>query len=137
MNEELVRLVLAVAALAIIVVAGLAARWLYHRLLDRHSGRSVEDLADRYELAAGEPTVLYFWTDRCGQCIELQEPALQRLAWATNVRVKKLHAPTESDVLDRFNIATVPSTIVVGPDLRVRRVNVGYADDATLSRQLA
>jgi thiol-disulfide isomerase/thioredoxin len=137
MSDELVRLILAAGIAALVVVAVVVGRRLYARLLSRHTGAAVGDLADRYGLQPGETTVLYFWTERCAQCVQLQEPALEQLAGERGVSIRKLHAPKESDVLNRFNIATVPSTIVVGPDLRVRKVNVGFADQETLQQQLA
>jgi thiol-disulfide isomerase/thioredoxin len=137
MTEELFRLVVALVLAVLVIAAILLARRLYAAKLASHRGAPVRDLADRFELRPGETTVLYLWGDRCAQCVQLQEPALERLAASRGVSIRKLHAPTERDLLSRFNIATVPSTIVVGPDLHVRKVNVGFADEATLQQQLA
>ncbi len=137
MTEEIVRLGLAALVALGILAAGYLGRRLYARIINRHTGLTAADLADRYELKRGQTTVLYLAGDRCAQCIQLQEPALNRLAEQRGIVVRKLDAPSEPELLGRFNIATVPSTIVVGPDLSVRRVNVGFADAETLEEQIA
>lgn len=137
MIDEFLRLVAAAVIALAVILAVLAARRLYRWVLDRHSGSTVIDLATRYGLVHGQATVLYFFAERCGTCVQMQEPALERLTATRPVVVRKLHAPSEADILNRFNIATVPSTIVVGPDLNVRRVNVGYVDEQTIQQQLA
>lgn len=134
--DEAVRLVLAVGIASVILLAFLAARFYVRRAAARHQGESVRDLATQLQLPAGRSSIIYVWSERCPQCIHLQEPTLARLEQERGVFVRKLNALEASDVVRRFNILTVPSTIVVDPEWRVRAVNFGYADAEALATQL-
>jgi hypothetical protein len=94
------------------------------------------DLAGRFGLMPGVQAVLFLSTPRCIECVELQEPALARLQLSHRVEVRKLWAADVPDLIARFSILTAPSTIVLGPDHRVRAVNVGFADTPVLASQL-
>ena len=135
--EELLRLGLAAVLGGAVIAAACGGRALFRRRLALHRNTPAADLAERYDLPRGRPGVLYFWGDRCVQCISLQEPALQRLSNGNPVVVRKLKAVLEPELTKRFNILTVPSTVVIGSDHRIRSVNVGFADEETLRRQLA
>lgn len=135
--DELLRLAIAAALGGAVIAAACVARALFRRKLASHREAPADDLIERYDLPTGEPGILYFSGDRCVQCVALQEPALKRLASVRPVNVRKLTAVTEPELTKRFNILTVPSTVVIGPDHRVRGVNVGFADEETLLQQLA
>lgn len=135
--DELIRLAMAAGLAAIIIAASLAARAFYRRRLAAHRDEPAADLAARYELPAGQSAILYLWGDRCVQCVALQEPAIDRLSATHPVQVRKLRAVTETELTSRFNILTVPSTVVIGPDHRVRGVNIGFTDEQTLGKQLS
>jgi len=135
--EELFRLVLAVGLGAIIIAGSLAARSLYRRRIAAHRNEPAADLAARYDLAAGQPAILYLWGERCVQCVALQEPAIDRLSAIHPVQVRKLKAVAEAGLTSRFNILTVPSTVVIGPDHRILGVNIGFTDEQTLGQQLS
>lgn len=135
--DELVRLGVAALLGGVIVAAACGARALYFRRLAGHAEAPADDLLARYDLPAGEPGILYFAGERCVQCVALQEPALKRLASVHPVNIRKLDAVGEPDITRRFNILTVPATVVIGADQRIRSVNVGFADERTLLQQLA
>ena len=135
--EELIRLAVAAALGGGVLGMSCLGRTLFRRKLAGHHSEAADDLVSRYGLAAGEPGILYFSGDRCVQCVALQEPALARLAKLRPVNVRKLLAVAEPELTKRFSILTVPSTVVIGPDHRVRSVNVGFADEKTLLQQLA
>jgi hypothetical protein len=135
--EELMRLGFATALGVVIIALSLAMSRLYGRRSEARRSLPASDLAIRYGLPAGQSSVLYISSERCKQCVELQEPALNRLSANGRVHVRKLHALSESDLASRFNILTVPSTVVIGPDHRVRSVNMGFTDEKTLEQQLA
>lgn len=134
--DELVRLVSAVVIAATLLAAVTAIRTLYRRRVRSHVARPADDLVSRFELPRGEPAILYLSGERCVQCVALQEPALKRLAEWREVAVRKIDAASASDLVRRFNILTVPSTVVIGADQQIRGVNVGFADEETLRRQL-
>lgn len=135
--DELMRLAVAAVIGGAIVAVACAARALYLRRLAGHRTAPAIDLLARYDLPAGEPGILYFSGERCVQCVALQEPALRRLELAHAVNIRKLDAVGEREITRRFNILTVPATVVIGPDQRIRSVNVGFTDEKTLLQQLA
>ena len=83
--------------------------------------------------AAGEPYVLYFTGDGCTVCRTHQEPALEKLG---AVRIDKVDAVAERELADRFNVYTLPTTVVMSPQGRALHVNYGYATAPKLQRQL-
>lgn len=134
--EELLRLVFAAAIAAAICLSAAGVRASVRRLAVRHRGARIDDLAERLGLPAGRPSIIYVWNERCAQCVHLQEPALQRLERERGVFVRKVKASEAPEVVSRFNILTVPSTVVVGPERRVRSVNLGFTDAETLAAQI-
>lgn len=73
------------------------------------------------------PAVLYFTTPECAQCRLQQAPILNQLAAKVDVAVHKLDA-VEQEALARFyGIMTVPTTVVLDPQLRPVAVNHGVA----------
>lgn len=71
------------------------------------------------------PAVLYFTTPDCAQCRLQQSPILSQLAAKVDVAVHKLDA-IEQEALARFyGIMTVPTTVVLDPQLRPVAVNHG------------
>jgi thioredoxin-like negative regulator of GroEL len=83
---------------------------------------------------AHEPYILYFTGDGCTVCKTHQEPALARLA---DVRVDRVDAIERKELAERFNVYTLPTTIVMAPDGKPLHVNYGYAPALKLERQLA
>lgn len=135
--EEVLRLGLACALAAAVIAATAGTR----RLLARRgrSGRlsTADDLTQRYGIAEGQAAILYLWEDGCAQCSTLQEPVLAAVSSRFDVTVRKLKATTEPELLRRFDIATLPSTVVIDRRRAVRAVNAGLTDQATLEAQLA
>lgn len=84
--------------------------------------------------AAPEPYILYFTGEGCTVCRTHQEPALARLG---AVRVDRVDAVAERELSERFQVYTLPTTIVMAPDGRAVHVNYGYAPAPKLERQLA
>ena len=73
------------------------------------------------------PAILYFTTAECAQCRLQQAPILNQLAAKVDVAVHKLDA-VEQEALARFyGIMTVPTTVVLDPQLRPVAVNHGVA----------
>lgn len=83
---------------------------------------------------ASEPYILYFTGDSCTVCRTHQEPALARLG---GVRIDKIDAVEDRTMADRFQVYTLPTTVVMGADGRALHVNYGYAPAPKLERQLA
>jgi thiol-disulfide isomerase/thioredoxin len=83
--------------------------------------------------AASEPYILYFTGDGCTVCKTHQEPALAKLS---DVRVQKVDAIAERELAERFQVYTLPTTIVMASDGKPVHVNYGYAPAPKLARQL-
>ncbi len=67
-------------------------------------------------------------------CRTHQEPALAKLG---SVRVDKVDAIVERELADRFQVYTLPTTVVMTAEGRALHVNYGYAPAQKLDRQLA
>ncbi len=109
-----------------------------------YAGFRMQDVANALDAGllaelgiAGQPAVVYFWTDTCGQCKIMQAPVLDRLAQTMPVQVVSVNAVQQPDLADRFGVMTVPTTAVIDGAGHLRAVNHGYADEQTLREQLA
>ena len=83
---------------------------------------------------AREPYILYFTGDGCTVCKTHQEPALAKL---DGVRIDKVDAVAERELAEKFQVYTLPTTIVMAPDGKPIHVNYGYAPAPKLEKQLA
>jgi len=83
---------------------------------------------------ASDPYILYFTGEGCTVCRTHQEPALAKLG---AVRIDKVDAIADRTLADRFNVYTLPTTVVMSPEGRALHVNYGYATTPKLERQLA
>jgi thiol-disulfide isomerase/thioredoxin len=84
--------------------------------------------------AASDPYILYFTGEGCTVCRTHQEPALAKLG---AVRIDKVDAVADRTLADRFNVYTLPTTVVMSSEGRALNVNYGYATAPKLERQLA
>jgi thiol-disulfide isomerase/thioredoxin len=116
-------------ALAVVGIVVLAAACLEVLRSRRARAKTLGATAE----AAGEPYVLYFTGDGCTVCRTHQEPALEKLG---AVRIDKVDAVAERELADRFNVYTLPTTVVMSPQGRALHVNYGYATAPKLQRQL-
>jgi len=82
---------------------------------------------------AAEPYIIYFTGDGCTVCRTHQEPALARLS---SVRVDKVDALAQRELADRFQVYTLPTTVVMTADGQALHVNYGYAPAPKLESQL-
>lgn len=131
MLERLI-LVLAIAALA-----GLAAL-----LVRAHARRRTESAqgADlpvelRQRFPERGPGIVYFYGPHCAPC-DQQAAILDRLSAAANVPIVRVDAVVEQPLAERFNVMTVPVTVVVDAAYRVQAVNLGLRPYEVLRSQL-
>jgi thioredoxin-like negative regulator of GroEL len=83
---------------------------------------------------SSEPYILYFTGDGCTVCRTHQEPALARLG---AVRIDKVDAVADRRLADRFQVYTLPTTVVMTAEGKAVHVNYGYAPAPKLEQQLA
>lgn len=86
----------------------------------------------------GRPTLLYFRSDTCAVC-PTQSRYIDQLAavWGDRIAIEQVDATTDPDTAGRYQVFTLPTTVVLDGLGRVQQVNYGLADDRKLARQLA
>ena len=94
-------LALAVAGSVVLAAAGLEAY---------RSARARRLAVGATSAPASDPYILYFTGENCTVCRTHQEPALAKLG---PVRVDKVDAIAERELADRFQVYTLPTTVVM------------------------
>lgn len=115
----------AVAGTIVLAAAGLEAY---------RSSRSRRLAIGSTSAPAADPYILYFTGEDCSVCRTHQEPALAKLG---PIRVDRVDAIAERELADRFQVYTLPTTVVMSAEGRALHVNYGYAPANKLDRQLA
>jgi hypothetical protein len=82
--------------------------------------------------------ILAFSSADCKQCHQLQTPALQRVQQihGVNVAVVEVDAPTSPELLQRYHVLTLPTTVVLNATGRAHAVNYGFANTRRLLEQV-
>ncbi len=87
-------------------------------------------------LPTGHPRLLYFWTEECAPCRaqerEINQAKKQLEVSGVHLTVDKLNAHSEKLFVQRFNIMTVPTTVL----LDSRGVVVGWNPGLTHANRL-
>lgn len=119
--------------LAIILVFSIAAVAAYYALRSLHLRRMQPAAA-----GSGLPALLYFRSDSCAVC-PTQGRIVDQVAaqWGDRLRVERIDAERDPAAAERFSVFTLPTTILVDGDGRVRQINYGLADARKLGRQLS
>ena len=89
--------------------------------------------------AAGTPVrILVFSSADCHQCHTMQTPALQRVTGARKylVSVEEIDAPGSPELTRRYQVLTLPTTVVLDATGRVHAVNYGFASTQRLLDQV-
>ncbi len=89
-------------------------------------------------------SILAFSSEDCRPCHTLQRPALERLLATrpTALTVAYIDAPSSPELTRRYQVLTVPTTVVLDATGKPRAINYGFANaekllaqvDAALSR---
>lgn len=82
--------------------------------------------------------ILAFSSADCHQCHQWQAPALQRVieARGPDVAVLEVDAPGSPELTQRYQVLTVPTTVVLDAAGRARAVNYGFANTQRLLEQV-
>src|SRR5260370_17489422 len=72
---------------------------------------------------ASDPYILYFTGEGCTVCRTHQEPALAKLG---AVRIDKVDAVADRTLADRFNVYTLPTTVVMSRAGHALHATSGY-----------
>ena len=129
--ELLVRAVWALVIAGIFIGIYWAVNWL---ILTRAKGKRL----GLETIHPGVPTILYFTTPSCVPCKTTQRPALVRLQerLGSSIQVIEVDASERSEVADYWGVLSVPTTFIIDPQGRPRRVNHGVASAQKLQMQL-
>jgi thioredoxin 1 len=82
--------------------------------------------------------IIAFSSDDCAQCHRMQTPVLRRVAAAREgmVRVVDVDAPTAPELTARYQVLTLPTTVVLDGAGRARAINYGFANSQRLLQQV-
>lgn len=83
-------------------------------------------------------TIIAFHTDDCRQCFTMQAPALARIQRerGTSIHIRDINAIADTELANRFQIMTVPSTVIIDANGITHAINYGFADAAKLNQQI-
>ena len=86
---------------------------------------------------AGQPTLLYFRSDRCAGCFG-QKRVLEQLQDAHGARfdLRQVDTDREPDVAAAYRVMTLPTTIFATADGAIQHINYGVTSYQKLARQL-
>ncbi len=102
-----------------------------HRLQERHT-----ELHHGSSISTSHPRLLYFWTEECAPCKaqerEINQAKKRLEVNGVHLAVEKLNAHSEQLFTERFNIMTVPTTVL----LDSRGAVVGWNPGLTRANRL-
>ncbi|MGZ3681842.1 MAG: TlpA family protein disulfide reductase [Ktedonobacterales bacterium] len=140
--------VLRVGVLALLSLAVWGAVWVGRRYVEEQRRRvlaAAPSTQGAYDHMGSDGTrdsvgvrILAFSSDDCVQCHRLQAPALRRVIEVRGdaVAVVDVDAPSAPDLTKRYNVLTVPTTVVLDASGRARAVNYGFANVQKLLNQV-
>lgn len=148
------------AALAAVVVALWAVVWVARRAIEARRQRALNAAPTTHDAAllralgavsgdglAGQASaqasgqgvsILAFSSEDCRPCHTLQRPALERLLATrpTALTVAYIDAPSSPELTRRFQVLTVPTTVVLDATGKPRAINYGFANAEKLLAQV-
>jgi Thioredoxin len=134
---------------AILLLVGLGMYLLLlagQRLVARKRQRalSAEPLKRATQAATGKGTsaarvhILAFSSEDCHQCHTLQMPVLRRVVEARGdaVFVEEVDAPSSPELTRRYQVLTVPTTVLLDASGKAHAVNYGFTNAMSLLQQV-
>jgi thioredoxin-related protein len=136
-------LLLRIAIVAAVSVIAWLLVWSGRRFIEsrRQHVLSAAPLPTSQQETGNTPTrvrILAFSSADCRQCHQLQQPALQRLLAKRGevVAVEHIDAPSEPELTHRYQVLTVPTTVVLDTTGKATAVNYGFANLQRLLEQV-
>ena len=88
--------------------------------------------------SAAKVRILAFSSADCRQCKQLQEPALRRVleARGDTVALVTVDAPSSPELTERYQVLTLPTTVVLDGNGKAHAVNYGFANSTRLLEQI-
>ena len=118
-----------------LLVFGMAVYWLINRLIVIRAGKKHPGL-DGY--LPGKPAVVYFTMEGCVPCKTSQRPALEKLSAQVGgqIQIIEVDVVVKPELAESWGVLSVPTTFIIDPSGRPRRVNHGVAMAEKLLNQL-
>jgi len=118
--------------------------WSGRRFVEKRRRRALAALpleqVSGAETNSGSPAVciLAFSSADCHRCLQLQTPALQRVLEmrGANVVVVEVDAPSSPELTQRYQVLTVPTTVVLDATGCSHAVNYGFSNTQCLLAQV-
>jgi thiol-disulfide isomerase/thioredoxin len=104
-------------------------------LLLNHWQRRRAAVANPQKGTPGHTRVLYFHSQHCGAC-RTQGHYLAQLDNLHRALIEPIDVDQSPELARQYNILTLPTTILIDREGRVRHVNSGLANPLKLTRQL-
>lgn len=82
------------------------------------------------EKVATPVRILVFSSDDCSQCHMYQTPALRRVVELREdvVTIVEIDAPSSPDMTERYQVLTVPTTVILDETGKAHAINYGFAN---------
>jgi len=82
--------------------------------------------------------ILVFSSDDCRQCHQFQTPALRRVAELREdiITIVEIDAPSSPDMTERYQVLTVPTTVILDETGKAHAINYGFANAQKLLGQV-
>ncbi len=140
-------IILRLVVLALVSLLSCAIVWYGRRFVEKRrqiafTALPLQSLSDTNETDAFTARVpvriLAFSSADCHQCHTMQTPALQRVTEARRyqVSVEEIDAPGSPELTQRYQVLTVPTTVILDATGRVHAVNYGFANTQRLLEQV-
>lgn len=124
--------------LALVMLFSLVLLWLGRVLVARQRtlALAAEPLAN--EQHNGKVRILAFSSATCTQCHTLQQPTLRKLQAlrSENIEIQDIDAPSSPELVKRYHILTVPSTVLLNAAGEACAINYGFANMGKLQAQI-
>jgi len=102
-------------------------------MVDRTAIKTNQDLLPSWR--PGKYSILFFKSDFCTQCLNLQKPVLNNIQ-TKNISIYTIDAPSAETLTKKFRIRSVPTTIVVNNQGQAKYINRGFVNEKILLEQL-
>ncbi|HLZ23588.1 MAG TPA: thioredoxin family protein [Ktedonobacterales bacterium] len=115
--------------------------WIGRRFVERRRQAALAATGAEFDSGTtGAPVrILAFSSADCTQCHRLQRPALRRVQDALGedtVEVVEIDGPSSPELTKRYNVLTVPTTVVLDASGHAHAVNFGFANAQKLLSQV-
>ena len=116
------------------VIAGLGLLWLGWQIYAARVKRVLQPVG----VTAGKPNLLYFTGEYCAACKFQQTPIIEAISakFGEAVVVKTVDVSAQPQLASRYQVLTLPTTIIVNEAGQIVHINRGVVGQETLELQL-